>query len=255
MSEEARHLIGGWATDSLSQAERRHLLSAALDDQDLFETLVEEDGLRELLADTAARERVLAGLDRPSLRERWRAFFVRPATLADLLAATTVLAVALASLLLYRGAPPPEGVAARPVPRPVSPSTLERLAALPARQAVPASLEIEGAGAGTSVRGGAMLSLRLTLPAPARVLLVAARPDGSLVQAWPGPGQAPALLAAAGPVTLRVQLAVPSLPGRHRLRLVVAPADLDMAAVAPGDVHRHSPLLTLVDLPFEVERP
>jgi hypothetical protein len=259
VSDDPKRLVGGYATESLTEGERRDLLRAALQDQGLFDTLVEEEGLRELLADPAARERVLAGLDRPGPWERWRAFFVRPATLADLLAATAALVLALAVQELHRAAPPEEGVASRPVVRAVPTPTLERLAALPERRTTPASLEIEGAGGTRRVRGGQALAVRLTVPAPARVLLLVFAPDGSLAQAWPPPGQPPALLAApaaAGQASSpRVLLAAPARPGTHRLRLVVAPPDLDLAGATPADVTRLAPRLTLVDLPFAVERP
>ena len=59
MSDEAKRLLGGHATDTLTEAERRELMRAALDDQETFDCLLEAEGLRELLADPAARQAVL----------------------------------------------------------------------------------------------------------------------------------------------------------------------------------------------------
>ncbi len=55
MTGDPKRLLGGYATDSLTDAERRELLRAALDDQALFDTLVEEEGVRGSPADAEAR--------------------------------------------------------------------------------------------------------------------------------------------------------------------------------------------------------
>ena len=98
----------------------------------------------------------------------------------------------------------------------------------------------------------------MTVKALARVVLLEVRPDGRVVQAWPAPGEAPAPLVAppsATPVVQRLSHAASSLAGTCRLRLVVAPADLDIAAASPDDIEREAPRLTLVDLTYETERP
>ena len=98
----------------------------------------------------------------------------------------------------------------------------------------------------------------MTVKAPARVLLLEVRPDGPVAQAWPAPGEAPALLVAPpppAPVVQRLSHAASSLPGTSRLRLVVAPADLDLAAASPDDIERDASRLALVDLTYETERP
>ena len=105
---------------------------------------------------------------------------------------------------------------------------------------------------------GERLAIRLTVKAPVRVLLLEARPNGWVTQAWPAAGEAPVLLVA-------TTLARPSssawprrlgVPGTTRLRLVVAPVDLDLAALSPADIERAASRLTLVDLTYETdERP
>ncbi len=96
-------LLGGYATGTLTDAERKALLEAALEDQALFNALSDEQALKDLLDDPASRRRILATLDKASAPSTagvagWRApilaWLKRPANLglAGSLA-TAVLAV------------------------------------------------------------------------------------------------------------------------------------------------------------------
>ncbi len=58
MTDEIRKLLGGYATDALTESERAALFEAALEDQELFDALQNEDALRELLADPVSREQI-----------------------------------------------------------------------------------------------------------------------------------------------------------------------------------------------------
>src|SRR5215469_3560948 len=99
---EIRKLIGGYATGSLSDAERQLLFEAALEDQELFDELMGEHALKELLDEPGARARLLAALA-PAAAPR-RPFFIRiwPWLAA---AGATSAGVAL-SFGLFRPAPP-----------------------------------------------------------------------------------------------------------------------------------------------------
>jgi hypothetical protein len=61
--EEVQKLLGGYATGTLTPAERQALCQAALEDQELFDALAKEQPLHDLLRDPAARARLLAVLD------------------------------------------------------------------------------------------------------------------------------------------------------------------------------------------------
>jgi hypothetical protein len=61
-SDQARKLLGGYATNSLTEAERKALFEAALDDQELFDALQQEEALKELLADPSARSQIQQAL-------------------------------------------------------------------------------------------------------------------------------------------------------------------------------------------------
>jgi hypothetical protein len=263
MTDDPRRLVGGYATDSLTDAERRELLQSALDDQQLFDTLAEEEGLRELLADPEARQHVLAQLEQPGRWERWRAWLQRPATVADLFTVAAALVVAVVAQQAYRATRPDPATpaATRPASRALDQAALDRLAALtPNASGSPAELALEAhpAGAPTRVRPGEALAIRVTVKAPARVLLLEVRPDGRVAQAWPPSGEAPTVLVTPGsatPVVRRLRVLSSHLPGTSRLRLVVAPVDNDLAALSPVDLERAAAHLTLLDLTFETERP
>jgi hypothetical protein len=68
--DEIRKLLGGYATDALSADERRMLFEAALEDQELFNALENEDALRELLDDPVSRDQVRRALAGPIASKR-----------------------------------------------------------------------------------------------------------------------------------------------------------------------------------------
>jgi hypothetical protein len=255
-ARDPRHLLGGYATESLTEAERNELLRAALDDQELFDALVEEEGLRELLHDPAARQEVLAVLEQPTGWERVRAWFERPATLVDLAAIGGLAAAAVVGLAIVTLRPSSDSTAARPTGATLSPAHVEALLGLPEKQTVPAGIEIEGR-AEAPVAAGEMLPVRISLRAPARVVLLLAPASGPPSQAWPALGQAPALVPAqakGGPAIVSAAVESPQAPGTQRLRLVVAPADLDLGSLSPGALAGEASRLTIVDLRFQVKQ-
>lgn len=82
--EEIQKLLGGYATDTLSPAERRALFEAALEDQELFDALAKDQALRDVLDDTSARQQLIAALGPardPFAARAWR-WLRQPAVLA-----------------------------------------------------------------------------------------------------------------------------------------------------------------------------
>src|ERR1035438_3709751 len=106
--EEIQKLLGGYATDTLSAAERSALFEAALEDQELFDALAKEQALRDVLQDVPAREQLIAALGPardPFARRAWRwlGWLHRPAALAM---AGGMLAVLIGGgLALWRSRP------------------------------------------------------------------------------------------------------------------------------------------------------
>ncbi|HJV90659.1 MAG TPA: hypothetical protein VJ623_10170 [Holophagaceae bacterium] len=112
---EAEQLLGGYATGTLTEAERSALFAAALAHQEVFDALMDEEALRELLADPATRAQLLAALAEPAkVVPFWRR---HPGALG--LAASLLIAVT-AGLAYLRTPPPPTP----PLPVPSTPAPL-----------------------------------------------------------------------------------------------------------------------------------
>ena len=115
--DEIRKLLGGYSTNALTADERRMLFEAALEDQELFNALQDEDALRELLADPISREQVRRALETPRRDARRAAFWSRRWLLG--VAIPAVVAVILIVIMNRANAPrliaPPAQVASNQV--------------------------------------------------------------------------------------------------------------------------------------------
>jgi len=121
--QEIRKLIGGYATGSLSDAERQSLFEAALEDQELFDELMREHALKELLEDPGAKARLIAALA-PAQRPRPLGSRVWPwAAAGGAVAAGVVLSFALfgppSPRRMARVFSPPPPRVVEPVPSPL----------------------------------------------------------------------------------------------------------------------------------------
>ena len=74
---ELEKLLGGFSADTLTAEERQHLYAAALQDQQLFNALADEQALKELLADPAVRQRLFQALAQPHGARAWRSWLDR----------------------------------------------------------------------------------------------------------------------------------------------------------------------------------
>jgi len=128
--ERIRQLLGGYATGTLTPEERTALMRAALEDQDLFDALMDEEALRETLSDRAFRSELIAALHS---RPRWWRMNWGWAGLA---AATAAAAL----FVLLRPQPQPPA-AARPEPREIA-ASLPKPEPEPSVIAVPRALRI-----------------------------------------------------------------------------------------------------------------
>lgn len=79
MTDDVRKLLGGYATGTLSDDEKKALFDAAIHDDALFAALADEDALKEILDDSSVRARLLQATEEPrftvigSLREWFEA--------------------------------------------------------------------------------------------------------------------------------------------------------------------------------------
>jgi hypothetical protein len=126
--DEARKLLGGYATGSLSEAERTALFQAALEDQDLFDELAGEQVLKEVLDEPGARQRLVAALEPPRKHRAW----------LWATAATTAAVAVVIGVVVSQRTPeaPPQQIARvmkspEPVAAPVAPSPADTRAPAP----------------------------------------------------------------------------------------------------------------------------
>jgi len=123
--DEARKLLGGYATGSLSEAERTALFEAALEDQELFDELAGEQMLKEVLDEPGARQRLIAALEPPRTHRAW---------LWVTAASTAAIAVVIGVVVSQRTPPPPPQQIAQvmKLPEPVAPPAVPEPARAPA---------------------------------------------------------------------------------------------------------------------------
>src|SRR5438477_2181172 len=119
--QEIEKLLGGYATDSLTEEERRILFEAALGNQALFDALADEQALRELLLDPPSRAHLLAALgeERGTPIERLKAWWRQPSVWA--LAAAVAAGIVTIAVVIPRKAAVerPSTVAMSKPPQPV----------------------------------------------------------------------------------------------------------------------------------------
>lgn len=128
---EIRRLLGGYAINALTEGERTALFEAALEDQDLFDALQNDDALRELLADPVAREQIRQALQ-PAAAGRRRSFWtLHPWLFGGLIGAASVtvaLVIAIGTVTWHRETARLATMAA-PQPAPAIPAPARNLAA------------------------------------------------------------------------------------------------------------------------------
>jgi hypothetical protein len=105
MTDEIRKLLGGYATNTLTETERRILFDAALDDQELFDALQKEQALRDLLDDPVSRVQIRQALDKPAPVSWWSRWWTHWWTWTA--AASAVAAVVLIVAVTRTHAPEP----------------------------------------------------------------------------------------------------------------------------------------------------
>jgi hypothetical protein len=175
MTDDLRDLIGRYSTGSLSPAEEKRLFDAALDDQDLFNELLGEHDVKQLLAEPGARARLIQALDPPKRTAPW---FIAAAALTGLAAAVLIVTIiikptpkpAASQVAVTKVAPPaPTTPVAAPPPPPPTDEAPKPVASSPQPIVTPAPTEAPTA---TPVKAKAALE-----PAPEAKQLAETRRD------------------------------------------------------------------------------
>jgi hypothetical protein len=174
---EAEKLLGGYATGTLTEAERKSLFAAALGHQAIFDALMGEEALRELLADPMAKAQLLAAL--APAPPKVIPFWGRPTLLG---AAAGLIVAATAGLAYLRS---PEAVPP-PVKQEAAKAPASKSIAMPAEATAPAA----------PMRKAAQVS-QLVAPsvAPLKEVAAPAQPAEAMP---PPPVPAPQMAVAAG---------------------------------------------------------
>ena len=237
---EAEKLLGGYATGTLTAEERKALFAAALEQQDIFDALMDEEALRELLGDPSAKARLLAALapmEGPQVVPFWR----RTGVLG---VAASLMVASLAGLAYLRSpkpGPPPveqETAKAMPTQAPIAvPSATTKESTAPKNEvAAPAQRPArQSEVAGTPPGHGAAAAAHLP-PPPASPQGVAER----LVAQAPVPAEAPLARAKV--------MDAPKRPFETQDRLTgavgAAPGGVVSGVVGGGAVSRPEPAIT-----------
>ena len=129
MTEDVRKLLGGYATGTLSEEERKALYAAALSDDELFAALADEQALKDMLDDGAVRAQLLQATENPqfSVMGALREWFERPKSKA-LTATGAVLLVLIGARAVYD---------TKPIERGSSSSEVAELRRLPSAPEAP----------------------------------------------------------------------------------------------------------------------
>jgi len=96
-NEEIQKLVSGYATNSLTDTERKALFEAALDDQELFDILQREQAVKDVLDDPVSRRQVREALEAsvsppaaPSWWVRWSTWGFATAAVAAVLTVAVI---------------------------------------------------------------------------------------------------------------------------------------------------------------------
>jgi hypothetical protein len=253
MSEpDARHLLGGHATETLTKTERERLMRAVLEDTQLFEAFVEEEEWRAVLSDTGFRTHLRARLREllKGVRTSWRERFgwlLRPQWLAVASAAVAIVVVVLirqgfvpesspvAKVVLGSDALPAlqaAGILEVPDERESKLETDSR--SVPPKDAGDAAIALDREGDKPTYHVGDRQRIGFRISVEASVILVETRADGSIVRLYPNRFQSSPVVKPGDTVLVppagQGDLTVEGPTGERSLRLLVFLPSVDPLA-------------------------
>jgi len=128
-NDDVRKLLAGYATNTLTEAERKTLFEAALKDQELFDALQEDQAVKDVLDDPASRAEVHHALiENRTEPAKWMRWWVWSG------AATAAAAAVLIVAFTHWNQPVPgTEMASRNAPLPAAPKPAESVSSEPGR--------------------------------------------------------------------------------------------------------------------------
>ena len=250
--KDARYLLSGYSTGTLTKTEREALARAVLEDPALFEEFVEEEDWRGALADPAFRQRLqrrLRDLTPPApvpwIERLGLVFRYRWITVATAAAALATIALIRQGVIgesspVARVVLGPDTIPALHAAGLLEPATApekrlesESQSAPPAR-AKGAALSLDRRGSNPVYTIGGRLRIGFRVPADGNVLLIEERAAGEPVRLFPNRFQSSSAVRANRtmlvPPAGQGDLEVDGPPGPRTLRLLVFPAGVDPLA-------------------------
>jgi Domain of unknown function (DUF4384) len=248
MAKDPRMLTGGHVTGSLNRTEEKQLMAAALENQELFDEMLDLEPLRSALAAPEFRAQLRSDLrervesQRIPIWERLRRLFWRPGVLPAL----STIAVVCLIVLVRQGVLRQDSQVVTVALGPAGP--LLRAAGLldvrdgddrlmrdvreqPVEKAASGAIAFDRSGNAPSYRVGDPLRIGFKVAQDASIVVVEERDDGTVTRLFPNRFQSSALVS--GGQTIWVPpagqgpLEVDGTPGRRTIRVLVFPSDVD----------------------------
>jgi hypothetical protein len=235
-------LVAGYGTNTLNDAETARLWHAAAEDQSVFDAIMQEQDMRDLLDDYVCRKRVLDSLRRDRAGWLARFTFVRPSAwaFAGAMAATVLIVATLRYGKVERPEEYTVALSAGPSismrdlgiqRRSTADNAADPVLALPPQHAIDVDFGINKGGARPVYRPGEPMRMGFKVKTGANVVVVETRADGSEVQLFPNfyissprvPANQQVLIPPAGQGDMQVE----GTAGPRRVRVLVTPPDVD----------------------------
>jgi hypothetical protein len=243
--QDARKMVTGHSAGNLTTEERATLYHAAFEDQETFDALMEEEGLRRALEEPGRRQRLVAVLREGSATpwEKIWAWVLQPGGLsvAGTLAAGLLLGVFLARQGIDRPVPVVTIDPYTPKSLPITgagdqDTELARgVFALPIQSNITVRISLNKTGNIPEYARGEPLQITFETEADAQVLVIEQKPDGGVSRLFPT--ETPSPIVRAGE-SVRAPAGTGTLPvegpaGLHRIRIVALPPGADPLTQAP----------------------
>lgn len=275
MSKDPRMLIGGFATGSLNKTEEKRLIEAAIENQEIFDQLLDIDPLRGALANPQFRAQIKADLrervqrEGIPLTERLRRLFFRPGVIPAMSVALTVVVAILVRQGVLQENSPAVQIALGPQGVPLMRAAgildsrqgedlrLREVRDQPVRKSASGQIAFDRPGRTPAYREGDPMRLGFQVPKDASVVMVEETEDGAVTRLFPNRFQSSAEVTGGETISVppagQGPLEVEGPPGRHIVRVLIFPPGVDpLDPTQSWETIRQQ--ASVVEKAYEVER-